>query len=479
MLGGVLGLGLARITLRAAAGFELPLGLEFDAVGAGLNTGVVLFTLLLALCTGLLCGLAPAAIVSQRAIAATLRETFSGDARRSLRLRSTLIGVQLAVAVVLLVGASLFVQTLRNRLASDLGFPVRGLAMMTVDPAMNRYPPNRTRALINALMARIETSPGVASVSAGAIVPVESGGMGMFVQVDGYEPADGEEMRMEFNVVAAHYLQTLGLPLVAGREIDAADIRAAARVIVIDENMADRWFQNRDPVGRIVRLRSPAGLEPYTVIGVMKRSAWGDIEVSTIPFALLPAGDLPGVPAGFSRATTLIARTRGDAGPVLGTMRRALRDLGPGVAVLRARTMSQELAARLAGQRTAVWLLSAFGTLALVLATVGVFGVLSYVAAQRERELSVRMALGARPAEIVRLVAGALVLPCTLGLAAGVAGARALGSTLDRFMFGVTASDPSAYVIAATLLALAIGTAALAPAVRVARIAPARLMKNA
>ena len=139
-------------------------------------------------------------------------------------------------------------------------------------------------------------------------------------------------------------------------------------------------------------------------------------------------------------------------------------------------SLNRELAARLAGQRAAAWLLSAFGVLALVLAIVGIFGVLSYVVAQRD--LSVHIALGARGAGIVRLVAGGLVVPCTLGLLAGIAGARALAGTIDRFMFGVTSSDPSTYVVAGALLALAIVTAAVAPALRAARIAPALLMKQ-
>jgi predicted permease len=478
MLGGALGLGLAQLTLRAVAGLELPFGMMLDSVGASLNVGVILFTLLLTLGTGLLFGTVPAAGVRHTTVASVLRETRGGETGRSLRLRAMLIAVQLAVAVVLLAGAGLFVQTLRNRLAYDLGFPVRGLAMLSVDPSMNRYSPERTNALVNDLIARVTALPGVASVSAGAFVPVEGGGMGMFVEVDGYQPRTDEEMRLEFNLVAPDFLRTLGLPLVAGREIGAADVQSRAAVIVIDETMAERWFSGRNAVGGMVRVRSPEGSVPFTVIGVMKRSAWGGIELGSEPYALLPAGALPGLPAGFARATTLLARTQGDAASVLPSMRRALHELDPGVAVMRARTMNQELGARLAGQRAAVWLLSSFAALALILATVGIFGVLSYVVAQRERDLSLRIALGARIAEIVRLVAGSLALPCLLGLTAGVASARALAGTIDRFMFGVTTSDPSAYLLAAAVLALAMVTAALVPVLRAARIPPARLMRQ-
>jgi predicted permease len=448
------------------------------SVGAKLNLGVLAFTLGVALATGVLSGVFPALGARGEDVAAVLREARGGETRKSVRVRSALIGVQLALAVVLLVGAVLFVRTLRNRLRFDLGFPVGGLAMITVDPSMNRYAPERVNALIDELVAQASSLPGVTSASAGVVVPVEGNSMGTFVSIDGYEPSPDEELRAEYNAVAPGFLRTLGLPLIAGREIEASDVAAHARVIVIDETMARRWWRDRDPLGAVVRFRTPGGTEPFTVIGVMKRSAWGGIEVGTDPFMLIPVSSMPGRVPGFDGATTVIARTEGDASALVGSLRAALAKVDPGVAVLRARTMSGELNARLAGQRAGAALITTFGALALVLAILGIYGVVSYIAANRRRELSVRVALGARSAQIVRVVAGGLLMPCVIGLAAGLAAARMLSRFAGSFLFGVTPSDTATYVLIAIILALAAGTAAVLPAARATRIDPAVVMRQ-
>jgi ABC-type antimicrobial peptide transport system permease subunit len=266
--------------------------------------------------------------------------------------------------------------------------------------------------------------------------------------------------------------------LIAGREIEASDVAAHARVIVIDETMARRWWHDRDPLGAVVRFRTPGGTEPFTVIGVMKRSAWGGIEVGTDPFMLIPVSSMPGRVPGFDGATTVIARTEGDASALVGSLRAALAKVDPGVAVLRARTMSGELNARLAGQRAGAALITTFGALALVLAILGIYGVVSYIAANRRRELSVRVALGARSAQIVRVVAGGLLIPCAIGLAAGLAAARMLSRFAESFLFGVTPSEPATYVLIAIILAFAAVTAAVLPAVRAKRIDPAVVMRQ-
>jgi len=478
LLGGGLALLVARLALAAVSGVPLPFGIELGSVGAGLNGTVTLFTLGLSVVTGLVFGMVPAWSASRDAAASVLREARAGETRRSARVRSALLGLQLALAVVLLVGAVLFVRTFRNRLRLDVGFPLEGLAMMSIDLSMNAASSARSRPAIDELIRRAAALPGVASASAGVVVPIEGVGMGTFVNIDGYTPTADEELRVEFNAVAPDFLRTLGLPLAAGRDIDASDIAAGRRVVVIDETMARRWWPGRDPLGGVVRFRGPGGPEAFTVIGVVKNSAWGGLEVGESPFLLMPAALMPSAGPYFGGRVTIIARTRGDAAQLLLPMRQVLHDVEPAVAPVRIRTMKQELGAQLAGPRAAAWLMSAFSVLALALATLGIYGVVGYIAAERRRDLSVRMALGARAAQIVRAATAGVWIPCVIGLAAGVAGARALSILTRSFLFGITPSDPMTYFAVAICLGVTAGVACLVPALRATRVPPAVVLKD-
>jgi predicted permease len=457
LVGASAALAIAALALRLITHIELPLEFALGSVGAALNLRVALFTLLLALVTGLSFGAAPALIASAEGAASVLRESRGSATMRTERLRSLLVSVQLALGVVLLVGAGLFLRTLRNRLDLDLGFPRTGLALLTVLPSLSRYTPDRTTVLARALSQRSAALAGVTAASVGLHVPVRAGGTGTIVAVRGYEPGPGEDMRLEFNAVAPGFLRALGLPVLAGRDFTEAEAAAGDRVIVIDESAARRWWQGRDPVGGIMVI----GQDEYRVVGVARSTAWGGLDVGATPYIFLPIGlelgalDLP---------ITLLARTAGDARALIPALRSLLTQLDPGLAVSSARTMQDELAITLSPLRAAVVLLSVFGGLALVLAVIAIYGVVSYVVAQRRRDLAVRLALGATPPMLVRLIARRMLVPVGAGLAAGVIGARLLSVLLTRFLYGVPPTDVLTHAGAVLTLALAAVVATLLPA---------------
>ena len=474
VLGGVVALAMTAFALRLVASVELPMGsATLGTVDATLNPPVILFTLGLALLTGVLFGLLPAAAAARSDVALTLREARGGDTVRSMRLRRALVALQLALGVILLVGAGLFVRTLQNRLAVDLGFPTRGLAMISVDPTMNRYSPERADALIAQLVERASALPGVRAASAGLTVPVRAGGMATMLTVEGYLPAADEEMRVEFTMVAPGYLSTLGLPLVAGREISAADANSNARVVVIDETAAERWWLGRDPIGTIVRL-SGEDDPGFTVIGVARRSAWGEPDVGSEPYAFLSMAHAPN-----PDLTTILARTTSsDATALLPALRDLVRQIDPGLAIVSAGTMDEEIAATFSQQRAAAWLLSAFGVLALTLAAVGIYGVMSYTVEQRRRDLGVRKALGASDRDVARLVARGMLGPSIIGLGVGLIVARLLASSLDSLVYGISIADTATYAFALVVLGGVAACATVLPARRAAATDPVEVMRG-
>ncbi|MCI0435175.1 MAG: ABC transporter permease [Gemmatimonadetes bacterium] len=462
--GGALGLGIAAAAHRATGRF-LVFGFDFDAARVALNGPVIGFALMLALATGLLFGAAPAVLALRHDASAVLREGRGSEPPLALRMRHALIALQLALCVVLLIGAGLFLRTLRHQLRVDLGFPVEGLALATLSPSLSGYSQPESRSLTRAVIDQVATLPGVDGVAAAARVPTAAGGMGTFVSVDGYTPAPDEEMRVEFNPVTPSYLRVLGLPIVRGRDLEDTDMAGDQRVIVIDETMARRWWAGRDPIGGVVHL----GDREFTVVGIARATAWDGIQVGMTPFMYLPTGDAPMFGNG---EWTLLVRTRGDARHLLTTLRGRLHEANSTLAITSLRTMRQNVDDVLAPQRVASSLLTGFGAFALLLASIGIWGVVGYSVARRGRELSIRAALGARRSDVIMLVARSMALPAAAGLAAGSAAAAILARNLDRFVFGITTTDTITYVTAVATVLIAAAGATLIPALRAASVAP-------
>ncbi len=466
-IGAVVALALAVVALRLLSGVALPQGIEIGSIDASMNGTVLAFVLVLTLLTGLVFGGMPAFTATRGDVGSVLREARGGDAGGSVRLRSFLIGVQIALGVLLLVGAGLFTGTLRNRLDVDLGFPPGGLALVTVDASLDGLAPGRDAGLADRLEAAIRNVQGVRAVGAGVSVPIAPGGNATFVTVDGYVAAPDEEMRVEFSVVTAGYLRALGLPVVEGRDFRSVD--RTTRAVLIDETMAARWWNGRSAVGGTVHFRET----PFTVLGVVRRTAWNGLDVGNTPFVYIGTRD----DAPLTGRFTLLVRTDRDAAALLPAVREAIRSVEPALAIRDMDTMVNEVGRWLAPQRTAAWLLSGFGLLALALAAMGIYGVISYTISMRRRDLSLRIVLGASGRGIVTHVARGMLVPAAAGLGAGLVSARLLSGTVERFMFGVRPTDPGIYAAVAVMLALVTMAATLLPAARAAALSPAEAIR--
>lgn len=386
---------------------------------------------------------------------------------------SALVGVQVALCVVLLAGAGLFLRTLGNQLRRDLGFPIEGIALVTVDASMSRYSPERTAALIRDMTARAAALPGVLAATAGMRVPVTPGGAGTFVRVEGYVPAPDEEMRVEYNFVAPDYFRTLGLAIVRGRGISSEDVAGARRVVVIDQRMAQAWWPGRDPIGGTVLFYDM----PHVVVGIARSTAWSGLDVGGSPFLFAPVLQNPERIASGPPLTFAARTVPGREDELLPLLAATLRDIDPELPPTALLTMERAVATTLSPQRGAATLLSAFGLVALILAAVGIYGVVAYGVAQRRRDFGIRMALGARGGQVATQVARGVSVPLAFGASVGLVGAAALGRSVRGMMFGVAPTDPLTLGGALAILALAAATAVFVPARRASRTDPMEVMR--
>lgn len=470
VLGAFTGLALAALALSLISGFRLPFGFDIAALGAGVNVRVGLFTAALAILTVLVFGVLPALHVSRTDVASVLR-TARGAGPRTGRVLGALVAVQIVLCVVLLSGAGLFLRTLNNHLREDLGFRPEGLALLTVDPSMNQYTVAHTARLADDLLSRVAALPGVEVASMGMRVPLLSGGYGTFVEVEGYTPAPDEEMRVEYNLVGPDYLQTAGIRLLRGRDIASTDGAGGHGVVVINERAAETWWPGRDALGGTVSV----GGVPFTVVGIAAESAWQTLEVGASPFLYAPIAQVSQRLVG---PWALLARTNVDrVDALLPAMRAAAAETDPSLAITYLGSMEETVATTLAPQRGVAVLLTAFAALALALATIGIYGVVAYGVAQRRRDYGIRLALGARRAQLLGHVVRGMTLPVAAGVVVGVLGTIALGRTVRGMVYGVETTDPSTLLVTIAILCLAAAVATLIPARRAARSDPLEVMR--
>jgi putative ABC transport system permease protein len=471
LLGGLGGLLVARVGLDALVA-ALPqnqlLALPFFET-LRLDPGMLLFALTLALLTGLVFGLMPALQASRLDLQEALKEggrTTGGGARQ--RLRSALVVTQIALAVVLLVGAGLMMKSLLRLMQVNLGFdPANVLTMTVVLPTSKYTDPTRQISYYQQLQERLAALPGVTGASTVSQLPLQPGNTTRFIVEGEPIPPAGQETEANIRTVSASYFSTLGIPLLQGRNFAESDQVNTTQVVLINRSLAEQLFGGRNPVGRRFLFPSFPNLS-LEIAGVV-----GDVRTTGLDQAARPVLYYP-FTQNSSIAATLVVRTKTDAAALTDVVRNECRALEPDVALFNVQTMETMIAQTPAAfmRRLPAWLTGIFAAVALLLAGLGVYGVVSYSVSQQIHEIGVRMALGARASDILRLVMEQGLSLALGGVALGTAAALALTRLLSSLLYEVSARDPLIFAPVIGVLTLVALLACWIPARRATKVDP-------
>ncbi len=470
--GGGLGLLLAAWGTRAAIRL-MPEALP-RAQSVQIDSRVLLFTLAASVLAGIFFGLAPALNTSRARLHATLQEGGRGSSGARRRLQGLFVIVEMALALVLLVGAGLMIRSVANLWSVNPGFNPRHVLTFAVSSPVT---PGATRASMRRLQDTVAAVPGIeaASLNAGAL-PMSGDSEAPFWIEGQPKPTTAAEMKTSlFYVVEPDYLKAMGIPLRRGRFLTSSDNEHSPFAIVIDEQFARLHFAGQNPIGRRVNIAILDSVaEIVGIVGHVKQ--WGLAEDTHSPIQAQFYMSISQVPDQFmpllARGGIFVVRTHGSPETEVGAIRRALEKVNREIVVYETRTMDKIIADSLAARRFSMILLGLFAALALALACVGVYGVISYLAGQRTHEIGLRMALGAQRRDVLRLIFGDGAKMALAGVAVGIAASAALTRLMANLLFGVSAYDPLTFLAVACLLILVALAASYIPARRAMRVDP-------
>jgi putative ABC transport system permease protein len=473
LAGGIFGLLLAWASLgpllNISAG-SLPLALTI-----GLNRSVLLFTILVSVVTGLVFGIAPAL----RATRLDLRETLNEGSRGSTsgpghqRLRGILIASEFALAMLLLVGAGLLLRSFSRLQDVSTGFQPDHLLVADLPLSQTAYAkPEQRYGFFDRLVGRAQTLPGVRSVGAASALPVSGTGGLLHFNIYGRPPkTPNDYIAAGYRAVTANYFETLSVPLLQGRFLTPADKEQTPAVVVINATMAKTYFPGENPLGKRMQVgATPESDVPWMeVVGVVGDVTQG-LGLEPKSEMYLPYRQADQVLPVFQLSVVL--RTAGDPHQQAAALRSALAEIDPNQPLVKVRTMEDNMAATVAQPRFRTWLIGIFAGLALMLAAVGIYGVMSYSVTQRTGEIGIRITLGAQPVDVFRIVLGEGLRFALIGVAVGVAGGLVLTRLLSTFLYGVSATDPLTFFGVAILLIAVSVAACFFPARRATRVDP-------
>ena len=447
------------------------------APDAGIDGGVLAFVAVVAAASALVFGVVPALQLSRDALHDTLKEGGrlpAGLLRRGAR--QTFIAVQVALAVVLLVGAALLARSLWQLQRVPAGFSTAQVTAMDVSLPVATYAEGEQIPFYERFEARLRTLPGVTEVGAVNILPLSANYDSRGIQIEDRPRPEGQGEAPQARSVTPGYFRAMGIPLVRGRLFDARDVEGAPRVVVISESMARRYWPGEDPVGKRITFNSGIPREEQRVVGGPGSreviGVVGDVRHLGLDEGEVPMFYTPHAQQPSYHTMTVVVRTAAAAEGLPAAARAELRGMDTSVPLYQVRTLDWVLSRAVAAPRLRAGLIGLFAALACLLASIGVYGVVSYLVAQRTHEIGVRMSLGASGGDVVRLVAVEGLRPVAAGLVAGTLGAWALGRAMESLLFGVTSHDPLSYGVAVALLLGSAMVATLVPARRAVRIDP-------
>jgi predicted permease len=474
LAGGALGVGLAQVGIDLIDRSIPPTDRPSYLIEWSIDGATLLYTLVVSVVTGVLFGLAPALVAVRQDLQGMLRDGTPAAGTRRTRGRSALVVAEVSLSLVLLVGASLFVRSFLNVLGDRGGVDPAPVMTMRLYLPGDRYESVAARARrIEDIVRRVEGLPAVEGATASNLIPLGGGGSGAPVVVEGVPAQRGEEPRIYYAGVTPHFFRTLGVPIRSGRDFTDAEGRDSSGVAVVSERMAKLLWAGTDPVGRRFRFADDASGHWLTVIGVVPDIRTDEIDGMEEPE---PAAYLP-YPYLATRNTGLMVRVAG-AGPgvsparVTAGVRAEIRASDPGLPVFEVRTMEHLRRDGFWAYRLFGWMFSIFGAIALGLAAIGVYGVVSFGVAQRTREIGVRVALGAARADVLGLVLRHGLGMAALGVALGLAGAFGVTRVIASILYNVSPTDAASFVGIAVFLGGVALLASYLPARRAMRVDP-------
>jgi putative ABC transport system permease protein len=465
--GGALGLLFSLWTADVLPGFFPPE--QASMLDATLDGRTLSFAIAIASVSSIMFGLAPAWQAVRRSTTSLLR----GDAGRvsdsvsTTRLRRAVVAFQVAAAVVLLVTAALLVQSLANARSADLGFTTRDAIVASVELPSEDFTPEQGLAYYDSAIEAVRGVPGVVSAGLATALPLTGRERRAF-RAEGYEPRPGEDRELNYNVVDTGYFDALRVPLLVGRAFDNRDRAGAAPVAIVNDVLANTYFGGQ-AVGKHLTDSRRNVLE---IVGVVRGTRHRSPQESPLPVVFYPLAQ------SYRTDMSFLVKTAGDPLPVVRAVRSAIGSVDNRVPVYRVLTLATHLEEALTVERMTAVLVGTCGAMALLLATIGVYGVIAYSVVRRTREIGVRIALGARPAHVVKLVLGEGLTVTLVGLICGLAATSLAVQALSSMLYGISASDPVTYLSIPLIFAIVAIAAALGPSLRAVRVDPAAVLRQ-
>jgi predicted permease len=465
-LGSLGGLTLAWLLLRGAMAMTIPIPIPLT-FGLHMDVRVLAFSMIVTMLSGLVAGLAPALKATRLNLVGELK----GDvavvpaSRRRFTLRDSLVASQMAVTTVLLVVAGLLSRSLMSAQRINVGFKTDGIAVLSAELDMIGYSAERGKAFWETAVPRVRSIPGVDSVSLTERSPFSVNFNRHSVFFPERDALDSKGTTIDVTRVSPEYFETLRVPVLRGRGFTTADTPQSPGVVVVNEAMARKFWPDQDAIGKRFRIRTLDGPE-YEVVGITANYRVNTMGESATPYIHYAASQRP------SNGYEILARTHGDAGQLLGALRKELIAMEPNIVFLQNQTLQKQVGATLFPAQAGAWAVGAVGVVAMLLAAIGLYGVIGYSVSRRTKEIGVRMALGARPGDVSGLIMRQGLRVAVSGMCVGAVFAVGAGFAIAGALYGISPADPWAWAGAITVLLTVAALANLVPAHRASRVKP-------
>jgi putative ABC transport system permease protein len=466
LVGGVVGIALAKAVVDVVVALRPPIDFPL-VIDLSLDWRVLGFALILSVLTGIVFGLAPALQATRPDVYPSLKDETSAAGFKRSMLRNGLVVAQIALSLILLVAAGLVVRSLQSVRAVGPGFETERALAMSVDLGLQGYDKARGQEFYRQLVDGVESVPGVKSVSLMGEMPLSLNMSSNGIFIEGAEQTRGANTpEALYSSAGVRYFETMGIPILQGREFGPTDKEGAPRVVVVNETFARRFWPGVDSVvGKRVSFKSVSG--PFMeVVGVAKDGKYFSLGEDPKPFIYLPLAQ------SYTSSATLVVKTISDPQTLLAAIRSEVQRLDPNMPVFGVKTLNEHLSLTLFPMRIGAGLVGSFGTLALILAAIGVYGVMTYAVSQRTREIGIRMSLGAGSRDVLVMIVRQGMILAGIGLGIGLALALVLSRLMSNVLYGVSATDPMTFASVPVLLVAVVLLSCFVPARRAARVDP-------